>query len=1154
MSSSANIYVEGRSYNMLLSYLMGLGQSQLEEFKVCLQSSELLLGNFRKIPWANLKAIDPVNLLCLLREYFSERQLWEVTLAIFENMNLTSWCMEVRAVMNEMAQVQGSQDPSQEEPEAPEGEAGEKRKERKREKAERKREKAERKRERKRQRKREKEARKRERKREKEARKRERKARKRKRKEEEKKVYHRRRYRESIKAKILTMWDNIPWPEDHIYLRNMTEKEHEELKSLLYPSRTGAQPKTVVLEGPAGVGKTTLAMKAVLHWAEGFLFQQTFSYVFFISCHKVKEMKDTSLAGLLSWDWPDSQPPIEELMGYPERLLFVIDGFEEMDMPSNLDDSPPYQDWYQQLPVNRILFYLLKKELVPQATLLITTKEYRTNDLKNLLLNPWFVQILGFTEGDREEYFIRYFGDQSKAKKILHWVRKNDTLFHFCSAPMVCWTVCSCLQRQMARSPHFQLSTQTTTSLYVYFFSSLFATAEVTLSDQRWPEQWRALCSLAAEGMWVCKFTFAKKDLKHRSLEDPVIGSLLRWNILRKVSDCEDCVTFTHQSFQVFLGAMFYVLRGTRGSAGGPLKHQEMKVLLNDTWADTNLYWRQMALFVFGLLKRNLAEELEETLHCKMSPKIMDELLEWAEELESYNLISNCFEFLHFFECLYETREENFVRQILSPLLEVDLDIFGNLQLQVSSFCLKHCQRLNKLRLSVSGVIPQTEVTFNLGTLETRPHSKIGQWQEVCSVFSNGNLSDLDLSNSRLNTYAMKKLCYELRNPRCKLHKLTCKSVTPVRILKELVLVLHGNHRLTHLNLSSNHLGIPVSTMIFKTLRHSACNLQYLWLESCGLTPLVCRHLFLELSKNSSVRFLSLGDNDLSGIEVKSLPGPSEMAESSLRELSLERCSLSAAGYQRLAWHLTGTQRTTRLCLGFNPLRDDGVRLLCASLTHPQCALERLVLWLCQLGAPGCRYLSDALLENQSLTHLNLRRNDLRDEGVKLLCKALSRPDCSLRNLDLSNCSFTAEGCQELANALQHNHNVHILDIGSNDVQDDGVKHLCEVLKHPNCALNTLGLEKCNLTSASCQHLSSVLRSSKSLLNLNLLENNLEPRGVTTLWKALKKPTCKLQKLGLEKELYNIVKGEFEKLQERGSFLRVKCKWDFNDLEDKWWW
>nr|XP_060508276.1 NACHT, LRR and PYD domains-containing protein 13 isoform X4 [Panthera onca] len=975
MTSSANIYVDDGSYNKLLSYLMGLDQPQLEEFKICLQSSQLLLGNFQQIPWANLKAIDPTNLLCLLSEYFSERQIWEVTLSIFDNMNLTSQCTEVRAMMNELAQTQGSQDPSQEEPEVPEEEKD-----------------------------------------------------------------HRRRYRERMKAKILMMWDNIPWPEDHIYLRNVTEKEHEGLKSLLYPNRTGAQPQTIVLEGLAGVGKTTLAMKVVLHWAEGFLFHQRFSYVFFISCHKVRDMKDTTLAGLLSWDWPDSQAPIEALMSRPESLLFVIDGFEEMDVPSTLDESPPCKDWYQQLPVNRILFYLLKKELVPLATLLITTKEYRTTDLKKLLLNPWFVQIVGFTEGDREEYFIRYFGDQNKAKKILNWVRKNESLFHFCSAPMVCWTVCSCLKRQMARNPHFQLSTQTTTSLYVYFFSSLLATAEVSLSDQSWPDQWRALCCLAAEGMWFWKFTFAKKDLKHRHLEAPVIGSLLRLNILRKVSDCEDCVTFTHQSFQVFLGAMFYVLRGVRGSIDGPPKHQEMKVLLNDALADTNFYWNQMALFFFGLLKRNLAEELEDTLRCKMSHRTTDELLEWADELESYDLVSSCFEFLHFFECLYETREENFVRQILSHLLEADVDIFGSLQLQVSSFCLKHCQRLSKLRLSVSSAIPQTELTFNLETLETRPHSKIRQWQDVCSVFSNGNLTELDFSNSKLNAFSMKKLCYELRNPRCKLQKLTCKSITPVRILKELVLVLYGNHRLTHLNLSSNNLGIPVSTMIFKTLRHSACNIQYLWL------------------------------------------------------------------------------------------------------------------WFCQLGTSSCKYLSDALLKNKSLTHLNLRKNNLRDEGVKFLCKALSHPDCSLQNLDLSDCSFTAEGCQELANALQHNCNMKILDIGSNDIQDDGVKHLCEVLKHPKCALNTLGLEKCNLTPACCQYLSSVLRSSKSLFNLNLLGNDLEPRGVSTLWKALKKSTCKLQKLGLEKELYNIVKGELEELQERGSFLRVKCKWDFNDLEDKWWW
>nr|XP_019566453.1 PREDICTED: NACHT, LRR and PYD domains-containing protein 13 [Rhinolophus sinicus] len=993
MSSSANLVVDDCSCDKLLSHLRGLDQHQLEEFKLGLQSPRLLPENFQQIPWANLKAADPTNLLCLLREYFPERQMWEMTLRIFENMNLTSLCEEVRAEMDELSQMQGPQNSDQEEPEMPGEES-----------------------------------------------------------------VHRKTYRERMKAKMLVMWDNIPWPEDHIYLRDVTENEHEVLKSLVYPNRTGAQPQTIILEGMAGVGKTTLVVKVMLHWAEGFLFHHRFSYVFYISCHQVREMRDTTFADLLSQDWPNSQAPIEEFMSHPERLLFIIDGFEEMTMPSNLADSLPCTDWYQQLPVARILFYLLKKELVPMATLLITTRDGRREDLKKLLLNPRFVLISGFTEGDQEEYFFRYFGDQDKARKILHWVRNNKTLFHSCSAPLVCWIVCSCLKRQMTRCPYFQLSTQTTTSLYAYFFSSSFATADFNWSGQSWPEQWRALCSLAADGMWSSNFTFAKEDIEHWHLQAPLIDFLFRLNILQKVSDCEDCITFTHQSLQVFLGAMFYVLRGMEGSTGGLSTHQEMRVLLSDAFADMNVYWHQMALFFFGLLKRDLSRELEDTLHCRLSPRIMDELLEWAEESLKYETVSFHFEFLMFFQCLYETHEENLVKQILDYLPEADLDILGDLQLRVSSFCLKHCQRLSKLRLSVSCLNPQKESTFNWETLGmSLVNSKIHQWEDVCSVFHNGNLSELDLSNSKLNAASMKKLCYELRNPRCKLQKLTCKSVTPVRVLKELVLVLYGNSRLTHLNLSSNNLGITVSMMIFRTLRHSACNLKY---------------------------------------------------------LCLEKCNLSVASSEGLALLLTSTERTTRLCLGFNQLQDDGVRWLCTLLSQPECALERLVLWFCQLGVPSCRYLSDALLQNKSLTHLNLRKNHLGDEGIRLLCGALSRPDCSLQNLDLSECFVTAEGCGGLADVLKHNQNVKVLDIGRNRVQDDGVRRLCEVLHCSQCALSTLGLEKCDLTSACCRHLASVLRSSKSLVNLNLLGNDLGSDGVNKLWVSLKKSKCKLRRLG----------------------------------------
>ncbi|XP_032343381.1 NACHT, LRR and PYD domains-containing protein 13 isoform X5 [Camelus ferus] len=1057
MSSSGSISVHDGSYEKLLSCLMGLDQYQLEEFKLGLQAPQLLLENSRPIPWASLKAAGPADLLCLLSEYLTARQIWDVTLHIFENMQLTSLCKEMRAKTNEFTQAQEPHNADQERPGTPGEEAA-----------------------------------------------------------------HRRRYRERMKAKILAMWDSVSWPEDHIYLCNVTAKEHEELRRLLGPNRAGAQPRTIVLEGGAGVGKSTLAMKAVLHWAEGVLFQDRFSYVFFISCHKVKEMADTTLAGLLSQDWPDSQAPTEEFMGHPERLLFVIDGFEEMVLSPDLDNSPPCSDWYRQLPVARILLHLLKKELAPTATLLVTARDYGNGRLKGLLLNPWFVLLSGFTEGDREEYFTRFFGDYDQATKILRKIRKMESLFRSCSAPLVCWAVCSCLKRRMVRSPYSRPGAEAATSLYTRFFSGLSSAAAASASGQSRPGQWRALCSLAAQGMWLSHFTFPKEDVERWHLEAPLVESLLRRNILRKVGDCEDCVAFTHHSFQEFLGAVFYVLRGARGSlGGGSTRHQEMRALLSDAFLNTNVYWNQMVLFLFGLVRRDLARELEDALRCEVSRRVRDELLDWAEDLEGCSAVSVRFEFLLLFQCLHETQDEDFVRQILSRLLEADLDIRGSLQLRVSSFCLKHCQKLSKLRLSVSSPIPQTELTFDLET----PGAKVvdlrtRQWQDICSVLRNGNMRELDLSDSKLNASSMKRLCYELRNPRCRLQKLT----------------------LTHLDLSCNNLGITVSAMIFRTLRHSACNLQYLWLESCGLTAWACHQLFAELGENSSLRFLSLGDNNLSNTEVKRLQGPFGTSRCPLKELSLEKCNLSVASCRDLALLLTSAQGVTRLCLGLNPLQDDGVEPLCGSLAHPDCVLERLVLSCCRLGAPSCGHLSDALLRSRTLTHLSLRRNELGDAGVARLCAALRRPRCRLRSLDLSACSLTAEGCQELADALKRNPNVKTLDIGENDVQDDGVKRLCEVLKCSNCTLSTLGLERCNLTRGCCQHLSSALGSSKSLVNLDLSGNDLGPEGVSTLWKSLEKPTCTLRKLRLEEDLYSIVKAELEKLQEKGSSLRIKCR------------
>lgn len=56
-------------------------------------------------------------------------------------------------------------------------------------------------------------------------------------------------------------------------------------------------------------------------------------------------------------------------------------------------------------------------------------------------------------------------------------------------------------------------------------------------------------------------------------------------------------------------------------------------------------------------------------------------------------------------------------------------------------------------------------------------------------------------------------------------------------------------------------------------------------------------------------------------------------------------------------------------------------------------------------------------------------------------------------------------------------------------------------------------LQNCNLTSASCETLRSVLSAQPSLTELHVGDNKLGTNGVKVLCQGLMNPNCKLQKL-----------------------------------------
>lgn len=379
----------------------------------------------------------------------------------------------------------------------------------------------------------------------------------------------------------------------------------------------------------------------------------------------------------------------------------------------------------------------------------------------------------------------------------------------------------------------------------------------------------------------------------------------------------------------------------------------------------------------------------------------------------------------------------------------------------------------------------------------------------------NTALTELSLSSNELGD-AGTRLVLEGLQPTCKIQKLSLQNCNVTEAgCAALASVLRSLPCLRELDLSYNQLGDAGLQLLCEGLLDPQCHVERLQLEYSNLTAASCEALASVLRAKRELKELGLSNNDLGEDGARVLCQGLAASACPLESLRLEGCGLTAANCQDLCGIVAAKASLRELQLGNNQLGDAGIAALCPGLLGPGSRLKTLWLWECGFSAGGCRDLCRVLRAKESLKELSVAGNEVGDEGVRLLCESVGEPGCRLESLWMKSCNLTAACCPHVGAMLARSRSLQELQMSNNKLGDAGMEALCQGLSQPGATLRMLSLGDCEVTDQGCTTLAALLLANRSLLELDLSNNCMSEEGVLKLAESAQQPSCPLEKLVL---------------------------------------
>ena len=869
-----------------------------------------------------------------------------------------------------------------------------------------------------------------------------------------------------------------------------------------------SKPRTVLIEGEPGMGKTTYCQKVVYDWANGQETDPSFpkiKLVLLLKCHDLSgdiwEAIDDQLLPR-NIDEKAKENFFKYINANQSQVLLMLDGLDEA--PSNC---------------TKMFSDLVESRELPKCHIILTSRQ--EGSVKISKFCDTLLQIEGFASENSHNYIMHYFKDlEAQGQNLLQDIKQSIELGELIANPLFTAMLCLVYEDLSSGLPlsKTQLYLEITECILKRFCQKQGLPHNNENLTEVYKEELEQLGSIALKALKKDKMHIEDSEFPGTTGKSPLFEFLsVRSNSSKRRS--RTYYRFSHKSFQEFFAGLYLSDQILKGEA-------DFETLLANGRQNLK-FLEPVFLFTVGILGHKRENGALSLLHII---------------IKKANLFKNL-DFQNFYlcfalKCICECSTENSgLRSQMINLLGTNLEL-QELVITDNSFhnkLLVEALQVNSTLTCLSIMVPflgdqsivslanmlqvnktLTTVKIDIGgfvsahTVQQLADSLMVNKTLNCLMFMGNawdndavriltgymkrseSLSSLDLNYSDIGDAGATALAEILRTSTT-LNSLGLSNNPGIGNPSVISLceALKVNTTLSSLDLSGTGISDAGVLSLVEVLKTNTSSLTSLLLSDIKISHQSLKSIAEVLRVNSTLKDLKFEGNKV-GVGGTKLIAESLKANTTLKLLSLSRNNIKAKCGSLFSDSLKVNGTLESLTLAKNALGSRGAQLLSDGL-RVNTSLRHLDLSWNSIGSEGAESIAETIRVNASLTSLELVGNNIGDPGANKVSEAL-KVNVSLEDLDLSFNAIGAAGAESIAEALKSNATLTTLHLDYNVIGDNGAQSLCEALK-TNATLTNLFVANNNIHSAGAQAFDELQGHNNTLKEVTMIMNNIGDLG-----------------------------------------------------------